>query len=95
MAPPNTRPGLRERVAMRKRGLDPDRPSGLTPRQRQMKLIGLVLQIVSVFVLLGYIVYYTQGERVVLQVELLVFVSGIFVFGRVLTFLGGNKTFRL
>ncbi|MEM9880392.1 MAG: hypothetical protein AAF862_14065 [Pseudomonadota bacterium] len=95
MAPPNTRPGLRERVAMRKRGLDPDRPSGPTPRQRQMKLIGLVLQIVSVFVLLGYILYYTQGERVVLQVELLVFVSGIFVFGRILTFLGGNKTFRL
>jgi len=80
---------------MRKRGLDPDRPSGATPRQKRLKFAGLVLQIVSVFFLLAYILYYTRGTQVSLHVELLVFVSGIFVFGRVLAFLGGNSAFRL
>lgn len=88
------RPGLRERVAMRKRGLDPDRPAGKTKTQKRLKLAGLVMQMASVFFLLAYMLYYTQGVKVSLHVDLLIAVSGVFVLGRILTFLSGNNALR-
>lgn len=94
MAHTPNRPGLRERVAMRKRGIDPDRPGGKTKTQKRLKMAGLVMQMVSVFLLLGYMLYYTQGVKVSLHVDLLVIVSGVFVLGRILTFLSGNNSFR-
>lgn len=94
MAKTPDRPGLRERVEMRKRGIDPDRPARKTKAQKRLSFGGLMLQMVSVFLLLGYILYFTQTQKVQLHVEFLVIVSAMFVLGRLITFFGGNKTFR-
>ncbi|MEM7568157.1 MAG: hypothetical protein AAF337_00040 [Pseudomonadota bacterium] len=91
MANKSERPSLRERVEMRKRGLDPDKAGGKKKQNHSLKLFGLTLQLLSVFGLLGYIVYYTQGITVELRVELLVVLCAVFVTGRVLTYLGGNR----
>lgn len=88
------RPGLRERVAMRKRGIDPDKPARKTTSQKRLSFWGLALQMGSVFLLLGYILYFTQTEKVQLHVEFLVVVSALFVLGRLMTFFSGNKGFR-
>lgn len=79
---------------MRKRGLDPDRPAGKTKTQKRLKLAGLVMQMASVFFLLAYMLYYTQGVKVSLHVDMLIAVSGVFVLGRILTFLSGNNALR-
>ncbi|MEO0413209.1 MAG: hypothetical protein AAF221_15375 [Pseudomonadota bacterium] len=92
MTDKDKRPGLRERVAMRKRGLDPDAPRGRKKKNHTLKLIGLTLQLLSVFALLGYIVYYTQGVSVALRPALLVVLCAVFVTGRVITYLGGSRS---
>lgn len=91
MSKDEKRPGLRERVEMRKRGLDPDAPRGKKKQNHSLKLAGLTLQLLSVFGLLGYIVYYTQGLQVELRVEILVVLCAAFVTGRLLTYLGGTR----
>lgn len=88
------RPGLRERVAMRKRGIDPDRPAGKTKNQRRLKMAGLVLQMIAVFALLGYMVYYTQGIKMTLHVDFLIALCGVFVLGRIMTFISSSNTLR-
>lgn len=92
MSDKDRRPGLRERVEMRKRGIDPDRLGKGKKQSHKLKLAGLTLQLLSVFGLLGYIVYYTQGIAVELQPALLVVLCAIFVTGRALTYLGGSRT---
>ncbi len=93
MADKKPRPGLRERVEMRRRGIDPD-SVGKKKKNETLRLGGVTMQLFSVFGLLGYIVYYTQGETVELRVELLVILSGLFVTGRIMTWLGGSRSLR-